>query len=56
VIDDDVLHAFAVVGDPQEVAKGLQERCDGVVDRITLYTTYEAGDAIAADVVGALRG
>src|SRR5918993_864941 len=55
VIDDDVLHAFAVTGEPEEVAKGLQERCDRVVDRITLYTTYEAGDAIAADVVGALR-
>jgi probable F420-dependent oxidoreductase len=56
VIDDELLHAFAVVGDPDAVAKGLRERYEGVLDRITLYTTYEHGDAIAPEVLAALRG
>jgi probable F420-dependent oxidoreductase len=54
VIDDDVLRAFAVVGDPQQVAKGLHERCDGVVERITLYTTYDASDALISELLTAL--
>jgi probable F420-dependent oxidoreductase len=56
VIDDELLHAFAVVGDPDAVATGLRERYEGVLDRITLYTTYEHGDALAPEVLAALRG
>ena len=56
VIDDDLLHAFAVVGAPEAVAKGLRERYEGVLDRITLYTTYEHGGAIAPEVLAGLRG
>ncbi|HZA00499.1 MAG TPA: LLM class F420-dependent oxidoreductase [Acidimicrobiales bacterium] len=54
LIDDDVLRAFAVVGDPEAVAKGLADRCDGLVQRITLYTTYEAGEDLPAEIVATL--
>jgi probable F420-dependent oxidoreductase len=54
LVDDEVLHAFAVVGDPRDVAKGLADRCDGLVQRATLYTTYEAADDLIAEVVTAL--
>jgi probable F420-dependent oxidoreductase len=54
LIDDDVLRSFAAVGDPQEVAKGLHARCDGLLQRITLYTTYEASKDLLAELVAAL--
>jgi probable F420-dependent oxidoreductase len=39
LITDDVLDTFAVSGD---VAAGLQQRFDGLIDRISFYTPYEA--------------
>jgi probable F420-dependent oxidoreductase len=54
-IDDELLHAFAVVGAPAEVAKGLRERWGGLADRITLYATYQADPAIWPELIDALR-
>ena len=34
LVDDDVLHAFAVVAPLAEVAGALEARCDGVIDRV----------------------
>jgi probable F420-dependent oxidoreductase len=34
LIDDEVLHAFAVVAPLDEVAAALRDRCDGVIDRV----------------------
>jgi probable F420-dependent oxidoreductase len=34
-VPEDVLHAIAVIGDPAEVAAGLQQRAEGRIDRIT---------------------
>jgi probable F420-dependent oxidoreductase len=39
LITDDVLDTFAVSGD---IAAGLQHRFDGLIDRISFYTPYEA--------------
>ena len=47
LIGDDVLDAFAVSGTPEEVAAGLRARYEGVVDRISFNTPYQAGDAPA---------
>jgi probable F420-dependent oxidoreductase len=33
-IDDDVLNAFAVVGEPEAILAPLAARCDGLVDRL----------------------
>ena len=54
-IDDEVLHAFAVVGGPSDAAAALLERWDPVADRVSLYATYEADPAVWAEVLDALR-
>ncbi|TDW28827.1 TIGR03617 family F420-dependent LLM class oxidoreductase [Cryobacterium psychrophilum] len=50
MIDDDVLHAFAVTGSPAEVAAGLRERFSGIATRLTLNAPYEI-DPLALDAV-----
>jgi probable F420-dependent oxidoreductase len=40
-IDDALLHAFAVVGDPESVGTGLRERWGDLLDRTTLYVTLD---------------
>jgi probable F420-dependent oxidoreductase len=40
LIDDEVLHAFAVVADPDDVPAKLVERFGDVVDRISFYAPY----------------
>jgi probable F420-dependent oxidoreductase len=42
LIDDDMLHAFAVIGEPEQIARGLEERYGDVVDRITFYAPYRS--------------
>jgi probable F420-dependent oxidoreductase len=34
LIDDEILHAFAVVAPTDKLAAALQDRCDGVIDRV----------------------
>jgi probable F420-dependent oxidoreductase len=40
LIDDEVLDAFAVVGQPEVVAPGVLKRFGDVVDRVSFYTPY----------------
>jgi probable F420-dependent oxidoreductase len=54
-IGDDVLDAFAVAGNATEVAAGLRARFDGLIDRMSLYTPYDADPAQLARVATALR-
>jgi probable F420-dependent oxidoreductase len=54
-VDDDVLRAFAVVGEPSAVGKELTERWAGVATRITLYATYDADPAAWPAVIDAIR-
>ncbi|MHB1486683.1 MAG: LLM class F420-dependent oxidoreductase [Acidimicrobiales bacterium] len=42
LIDDDVLNAFAVVGNVDKVPALLRERFDGLVDRVSFYVPYDA--------------
>ncbi|HET7691241.1 MAG TPA: TIGR03617 family F420-dependent LLM class oxidoreductase [Nocardioidaceae bacterium] len=41
LVDDDVLHTFAAVGTPDEVADQLRQRHEGAVDRITLTMPFQ---------------
>jgi probable F420-dependent oxidoreductase len=50
LIDDTVLHTFAVVGDLPSVRVGLRERFGGLVDRVTLSMPYPAADELALDI------
>jgi probable F420-dependent oxidoreductase len=54
-IDDEVLHAFAVVGDPKSVGAGLKQRWSTVATRITLYTPYPHDPELLALVADAAR-
>ncbi|HZQ58173.1 MAG TPA: LLM class F420-dependent oxidoreductase [Acidimicrobiales bacterium] len=54
-IDDDVLHAFAVVGTPDAVGRGLRARWGGVAPRITLYAPYNVEPAVLAEVLESAR-
>ena len=42
LIDDDILHTFAVVADPEGVATELKKRYGGVVDRCSFYAPYRS--------------
>ncbi len=54
-VDDELLNAFAVVGEPAEVGRRLRERWGPVATRISLYATYKADRAVWPVVVDALR-
>ena len=41
LIDDDVLDAFAVVAEPEQVATELKHRYADVVDRVSFYAPYQ---------------
>ncbi len=45
LIDDDVLEAFAVVGEQDAVAAGFRDRYGDCVDRLSFYTQGGDGDA-----------
>ena len=41
LVGDDVLHAFAVVAEPADVAAQIQRRFGGLIDRVSFYSPYE---------------
>ena len=54
-ITDDVLDCFAVAGEPGRVAAGLRDRFGAAIDRISLYTPYEADRYQLAAVRSAIK-
>jgi len=36
LIEDDILDAFATVGEPKDIVAAMKERYDGVLDRLTI--------------------
>lgn len=50
IIDDEVLAAFAVVGELPEVRAGVRERFAGLADRCVPSMPYAADDSLALDV------
>jgi probable F420-dependent oxidoreductase len=55
LIDDEVLHTFAVIGELEAVGPAFRERFAGVADRVTTSMPYDADDLLALDVIGAGR-
>jgi probable F420-dependent oxidoreductase len=41
LVDDEVLHAFAVVAEPERLGPAIRERFGDVVDRFTFYAPYK---------------
>ena len=54
-LDDEVLHAFAVVGEPEAIGPELLSRYAGAVDRISLYAPYAVADEVTKTIVRGLR-
>jgi len=54
-ITDDILHAFAVVGAPDEVGTGLEARWGAIADRVTLYANWDASEDLLSEVMRAAR-
>jgi probable F420-dependent oxidoreductase len=54
-IDDEMLHAFAVVGAPDEVGRGLVQRWGAVAPRVTLYAPYKVDPAALVEVLESTR-
>ena len=42
LIDDEILNAFAVVAEPEQVAPELLRRYGDVIERITFYAPYRS--------------
>jgi probable F420-dependent oxidoreductase len=59
-VDDEMLQAFAVVGEPSQLAAKLVDRFDGFADRVRCYTPSTTDrkwfDETVANAMTALRG
>ena len=55
IIDDEVLHTLAVVGEPSEVGSQLVERFGDVADRMGISVPYDAPTDLLAEVVESVR-
>ena len=55
LVDDDLLHTFAVHGHPRDVGRQLAERFDGVADRVGFYLPYAADPAIIGEIADAFH-
>ena len=45
LIDDEILDAFAVVAEPEQIAGELKRRYEDVIDRISFYAPYKSDSA-----------
>ncbi len=55
LIDDTVLHTFAVVGRPDRVGPEIHRRFGDIVDRYTLYTPYPLPEQARLRIVTSLH-
>ena len=55
LIDDEVLHAFAVVAEPAQLGAAVLDRFGGVVDRFTFYAPYPHADDLFVPAMQELR-
>lgn len=55
LIDEEVLSAFAVMGEPKDVGAEIVRRFGRLVDRFTLYTPYPLDEAARAAVVEGVK-
>jgi probable F420-dependent oxidoreductase len=55
LVDDDVLHTFAVVGTPAEAAREIQARFRGVLDRVSLVAGRRAGHGAILDTLAEIQ-
>ena len=54
-IDDEVLAAFAVRGEPEEIPKLMLDRFGDVMDRVSFYAPYQSDPERWAGVLAGFR-
>lgn len=54
VVDDEMLHTFAVVAEPEHVAHAVRARWDGLVDRVALFSAVELDLAVWSRIARSL--
>lgn len=52
VVDDDMLDAFAVCAEPDDVAAAVHDRWRGLVDQVALFTAVDPGPEVWRAVLG----
>jgi probable F420-dependent oxidoreductase len=55
LVDDDVLHAFAVVAEPAGVAAQIRRRFGGLIDRVSFYAPYQTAPGVWDPIVQDLK-
>jgi probable F420-dependent oxidoreductase len=55
LIDDEMLHTFAVVGSPEEAVRGLRERWNGILTRMSFYAPYGFDGDQLTDLLSILK-
>jgi probable F420-dependent oxidoreductase len=55
LVDDEILAAFAIVAEPEEIAPELSDRYGDVVDRISFYAPFRSDPDRWAKVMAALK-
>jgi probable F420-dependent oxidoreductase len=53
LVDDEVLHTFAVVGELEHVGTAVRDRFDELADRVILSIPYPADDLLGLDIASA---
>lgn len=54
-IDDEFLHAFAIVGKPDEIAGKIRERYGNIAQRIGIYAPYAAPDSMWQRIIADIK-
>ena len=55
LIDDEILDAFAVVATYDKLSAAIQNRCDGVIDRVMPSFPHSVSEATVTAVLKELR-
>ncbi len=55
LLDEDILAAFAVVGEPKDIPAQIRERFEGVVDRVSFYLPYESDHGELTGLISELK-
>ncbi|WP_372747802.1 TIGR03617 family F420-dependent LLM class oxidoreductase [Litorivivens sp.] len=55
LIDDDFLNHFAVVGEPDTIARQLYEKYGADADRLSIYAPYQSSPHVWKDIISELK-
>jgi alkanesulfonate monooxygenase SsuD/methylene tetrahydromethanopterin reductase-like flavin-dependent oxidoreductase (luciferase family) len=51
LVDNNILSTFAIVAEPDEVARAIRERFDGIVQRISVYEPHANDQRVISSIL-----